>query len=82
MNKEEVLFQPWVVWYCHYHLDKTVGNAKAITVTKDFTGHMSLASRATPQKTPNAYRQLSGNMTNNQFSSLHAHSEIVTVLEG
>ena len=22
MNKEEVLFQPWVVWYCHYRLDK------------------------------------------------------------
>ena len=33
MNKEEVLFQPWAVWYCHSHPDKAVGNAKAITVT-------------------------------------------------
>ena len=46
MHKEEVLFQPWAVWYCHNHLDKMVGNAKAITVTKDFAGHTSLASRA------------------------------------
>ena len=43
MHKEEVLFQPWAVWYCHNHSDKTVGNAKAVTVTKDFTSHTSLA---------------------------------------
>ena len=43
MNKEELLFQPWAVWYCHNHHDKAVGNAKAITVTKDFAGHTSIA---------------------------------------
>ena len=78
MHKEEVLFQPWAVWHCHNHSDKTVGNAKAITVTKDFAGHTSLTPRAST--TENAERL--GNMTNNLFSSLHAHSEIVTVLEG
>ena len=41
-------------WYCHNHSDKTVGNAKAITVTKDFAGHTSLAPVPRPQKTPNA----------------------------
>ena len=46
MNKEEVLFQPWAVWYCHNHPDKAVGNAKAITVTKDFAGHTSIVPRA------------------------------------
>ena len=41
MHKDEILFQPWAVWYCHNHPDKTVRNAKAITVhvTKDFAGH-------------------------------------------
>ena len=56
---------------------KTVGNAKAITVMKDFAGHMSLDLRNSQ-----TLRQFAGNMTNNQFSSLHAHSETVTVLEG
>ena len=46
MDKEEVLFQPWAVWYHHNHPDKTVRNAKAITVAKDFTGHTLLAPRA------------------------------------
>ena len=35
--------EPWPVWYHHNHPDKTVGNAKAITVTKYFAGHTSLA---------------------------------------
>ena len=81
MNKE-VLFQPCAVWYCHNHPDKAVGNAKAITVTKDFTSHTSMAPRAST--TENAKRLDSSRgiiMTNNQFSSLHAHSEIVTVLD-
>ena len=69
---KQVLFQPCTVWYCHYHTDKTVGNAKAIIIMKDLPR---------PQKTL-MFRQLSGNMTNNKFSSLHAHSEIVTFLEG
>ena len=77
MHKEEVLFQPWAVWYCHDHPDKTVGNAKAITVTKDFARPPCLDHRKCQ-----TLRQLSRNMTSNQFSSLHAHSEIVTVLEG
>ena len=51
---KEVLFQPWAVWYCHNHPDKMVGNAKAITVTKDFTSHTSLAPVPRPQKMPNA----------------------------
>ena len=79
MHKDEVLFRPCAVRYCHNHPDKTVGNAKAITVTKDFAGHMSLAPRAS---TSGNAKQLSGNMTNNQFSYLHAHSETVMVLEG
>ena len=56
MHKDEVLFQPWAVWYCHNHPDKTVGNAKAITVhvTKDFAGHTSLTHRAST--TENAKR--------------------------
>ena len=81
MHKEEILFQPWAVRYCHNHPDKT---AKAITVAKYFTGqsHVTRPPMPRPQKTPKAYRQLSGDMTNKQFSSLHAHSETVTVLEG
>ena len=74
MHKQEVLFQPWAMWYCHNHPDKTVGNAEAINVTKDFACHTKHRKRQT-------LRQLSGIMTNNQFSSLHAHSEIVTVLD-
>ena len=51
---KEVLFQPWAVpWYCHNHPDKTVGNAKAITVTKDFADRRS-PPVPRPQKTPNA----------------------------
>ena len=76
MHKEEVLFQPWAVWYHHNHPEKTIGNAKAITVAKDFTGRTSLASASENAKTA------LGNMTNNLLSSLHAHSETVTVLEG
>ena len=55
MNKEELLFQSWAVWYCHNHPDKAVGNAKVITVMKDFAGH-TLIAPAVPQsqKTPNA----------------------------
>ena len=45
MHKEEVLSQPWAVWYCHNHPDETVGNTKAITVTK-ISPLMSLASLA------------------------------------
>ena len=54
MHKEGVLFQPWAVWYCHNHPDKTVGNAKAITVMKDFVCHTSLAPFAST--TENAKR--------------------------
>ena len=79
---KEVLFQSWAVRYCHNHPDKTVGNAKAITITKDFAGHTSLAPRALTSENAKTLRQLSGNMTNNQFSSLRAHSKTVTVLEG
>ena len=50
MHKEEVLFQCGTVII----IDKTVGNAKAITVTKDFAGHTSLAPRAST--TENAKR--------------------------
>ena len=56
MHKEEVLFQPWAVRYHHNHPDKVVGNAKAITVARTFSGHMSLApcaSSSRPQKEPN-----------------------------
>ena len=56
MHKEVVLFQPWAVWYCHNHPDKTVGNAKAIAVTKDFAGHTSVAPRAHAPTTENAKR--------------------------
>ena len=79
MHKEVVLFWPWAMRYNHNHPNKTVGNAKVNTVVKDFAGHTSLVPRASTSE--NA-RQLSGNMTNNQFSSLHAHGETVTVLEG
>ena len=54
MNKEEVLFQPWAMWYYHDHPDKTVGNAKAITVINDFAGHTSVAPCAST--TENAKR--------------------------
>ena len=75
MHKEEVLFQPWAVWYCHNHLDKTVGNAKAIhSVTKDLAPPVPR-----PQKNAKLLDSSRGNMTNNQFSSLHAHSEIITL---
>ena len=40
MHKEEVLFHPWAVWHHHNHPHKTVGNAKAITVTKHFGLHL------------------------------------------
>ena len=71
-------FQPWAVAYQHNHPDKMVGNTKANTVVKDFAGHTSLAPRAS---TSNVITQLSGNMTNNLFSSLHAHRESLTVVE-
>ena len=45
MHKEVALGRV-VNSYCHNHSDKTVGNAKDITVTKDFAGHTSLASHA------------------------------------
>ena len=78
MNKEELLFQSWAVWYCHNHPDKAVGNAKAITVTKDFAGHTSIA----PSCLDHRKRQTLRVLDSSQFSSLHAHSEIVTVQEG
>ena len=54
MHKEVVLLQPWAVRYRYNHPKKTVGNAKAITVTKDFAGHTSLAPMPLPLKMPNA----------------------------
>ena len=45
-------------------------------------GHTSIASRASTTENAKRLDSSSGNMTNNQFSSLHTHSEIVTVLEG
>ena len=47
MNKE-VVFQPWAVRYHHNHPDKTVGNAKAITVGP----HMLLAPPPPPPPPP------------------------------
>ena len=41
--QKNFLFQPWAARYRHNHPDKTVGIAKAMTVTKDFAGHTSLA---------------------------------------
>ena len=79
MHKEEVLFQPWAMWYHQIYPDKMIGNTKAVTVTKDFAGQTSLAAVSQP---PNVLRQLSGSMTNNLFSSLRAHRKTVTVLEG
>ena len=37
------------VWYHHNHPEKMVGIANAITVVKDFAGHMSLALVPRPQ---------------------------------
>ena len=78
-NKKLVLFQLWAVWYCHNHPDKTVGNAKAITVTKDFAASHVGHPPCLDHRKRQTLRQLLGNMTNNQFSAL---SEIVKVLEG
>ena len=72
MNKEG-FFQPWAVRYHHNHLTKPVLLQKISPART----HMLLVPR--PQKTP---RLLSGNMTNDQFSFLHAHSETVSGSQG
>ena len=73
---KEVLFQPWAVWYPHNHPDKMVGNAKPLYYCS--ASHMLLTSRASTSENT----KHSGDMTNNQFSSLHTHSETVTVPQG
>ena len=74
MHKEEILFQPWAVRYCHNHPDKT---AKVITVAKYFTGqsHVARPPMPRPQKTPKAYRQLSGDMHDQQLVLLSSRSQ-------
>ena len=57
-----------------------IPQTNCIKNSKPVAGHTLLAPRASTSE--NVLWQLSGNMTNNLFFSLHTHSETVTVLKG
>ena len=69
------------MWYHHNHPHKTVRNWQS-----HYLSHILPTSIThcfppvpRPQDVPNVLRRLSGNMTNNPFSSPHTHSKTVTV---
>ena len=81
-TKKKFLFQPWAVWYCHNHPNKTGRKRQSHYCHEGFRWSHVARPPCLDLRKCQALRQLSGNMTNNRFSSLHAHSEIVTVLKG